>query len=65
MISPRAVALQGIGYRPRLVALQGFAPFETAPRPDVIPYGPGGLVFPQKKRRRRDKDDDVLMFLLR
>lgn len=65
MINARAVALQGIGFRPRLVALQGFAPYETVQKPDVIPYAPGGMVFPQKKRRRRDKDDDVLMFLLR
>lgn len=65
MLSPRAIALQGIGYRPRLVALQGFAQFDDVQKPDVIPYAPGGMVFPEKKRRKRDRDDDVLMFLLR
>jgi hypothetical protein len=65
MLSPRAIALQGIGFKPRLVALQGFAQFDDVQKPDVIPYAPGGMVFPEKKRRKRDRDDDVLMFLLR
>jgi hypothetical protein len=35
-------------------------------RPDVIPYGSGRLVKPERKLpARRDTDDDVLMFLLR
>lgn len=65
MLSSRAVALQGIGFRPRLVALQGFSPFDDVQKPDVIPYAPGGMVYPKKAPRKRDRDDDVLMFLLR
>lgn len=66
MISPRAVAVQGIGFRPRLVGLQGFAPFDGVQKPDVIPYAPGGMVYPKKKKpRKRDRDDDVLLFLIR
>lgn len=35
-------------------------------RPDVIPYGSGRTIHPQKTaRKRRDTDDDVLLFLLR
>ncbi|MFZ9372240.1 MAG: hypothetical protein ACO25M_10255, partial [Limnohabitans sp.] len=63
---PRAVALQGIGFSPRLVAVQGLRPFDDVQKPDIIPYGRGGMVFPEKtKKRRKDRDDDVLMFLLR
>lgn len=65
MLAPRAIALQGIGYRPRYVALQGLVPLDDTIRPDVIPYGRGGIVTPVKKKRRRDRDDDVLLFLLR
>lgn len=65
MLAPRAIALQGIGYRPRYVALQGFVPLGDTLRPDVIPYGRGGVVTPVKKKRRRDNDDDVVLFLLR
>ena len=65
MLSPRAIALQGIGFRPRLVALQGLYPQDDVQKPDVIPYGSGRMVYPERNKRRRDRDDDVLMFLLR
>lgn len=65
MLSSRAIALQGIGYRPRLVALQGLQPFDDVQKPDIIPFAPGGMVYPKPKLRKRDRDDDVLLFLLR
>lgn len=63
-LQSRPIAVQGIGITSRHVALQGFV--QLAERPaDVIPYGYGPMVYPEKKKRQRDKDDDVLLFLLR
>ena len=59
-LDKRGIAIQGVGFGPRLVGLQGLwkvthTPFE----PPVTPY------LPQRKKRRRDTDDDVLLFILR
>ncbi len=61
-IDSRAVALQGVGFTPRLVALQGFGALpQPAQRPEVIP-GFSRRYAPAKKRK--DTDDDVLMAFL-
>lgn len=67
MLDPRAIALQGIGFGALQTAIQGFGTEVIAPEPipDVIPYGSGRMVFPERKQKRRDNDDDVLLFLLR
>lgn len=64
MLNARAIALQGLGYGPRLVAVQGFA---RATPPIAYPSGGTGRRAQPRKlpAKRRDRDDDVLMFLLR
>lgn len=66
MLNARAIAVQGVGFGPRLTAVQGLSPFKivTPPTGDIIPYGSGRLVRPEVKRKRRDRDDDVLLFML-
>jgi hypothetical protein len=59
-LKPRAIALQGVGYSPRLVAVQGLWPVEEKRlEPPVTRH------LPQRKKRRRDTDDDVLLFILK
>jgi hypothetical protein len=57
-LTPLAVALQGIGYLQRLVAVQGLWPTDevVTPKPDFFPMG--------RIIRRRDTDDDALLFML-
>jgi hypothetical protein len=52
MIDARAVAVQGIGFSPRLVAVQGFGPIEVTPLPPV-----SGVVRGGGFRRQRDLYD--------
>lgn len=68
-MSKLSVALHGIGFGKKLMALQGFGKTDLEEEdPDLD----GGIVFrsvldvPRKKReRRRDTDDDaIFMFLL-
>lgn len=56
-VDPRAVATQGLGFAPRLVAVQGLCPAQTRP------LGPRPRI--RRERKRHDRDDDVLIFLLR
>lgn len=59
-LDKRAIAIQGLGFSPRLVGVQGLWPEERTPfEPPVTRY------LPQRKKRRRDTDDDVLLFILR
>lgn len=55
----RAIAVQGIGFSARLVALQGFGTYEPLPQPSLE-----RVSRPTRKRRHRDEDDDVLIFIL-
>ena len=63
-----AIALQGIGFGSKLIALQGFGEQVPAAEDD----DPGGIVvrpvlevLRKKRDRRRDTDDDaIFMFLL-
>lgn len=63
-----AVALQGIGFGSKLIALQGFGGQDPVSEDDDI----GGIVvrpvldvLRKKRDRRRDTDDDaIFMFLL-
>jgi hypothetical protein len=58
-LDPLAIATQGIGYSPLLVAVQGLWGVEDDKEP---PHKlPTGYV---SKRRRIDSDDDVLVFIL-
>jgi hypothetical protein len=62
-LDARAIALQGLGFGPRLTAVQGmYAP--SAESPDTgqatsIPFRPR-----PPRSKRHDRDDDVLLFLL-
>lgn len=63
---PRATAVQGVGFAPRVLALQGFAPVAETPGYSVGPGAPRRpLPRELPRRQRRDTDDDVLLFLLR
>lgn len=53
-LSPRAIALQGIGYTPRLVALQGL--WDVAGSGAVFMGGPQAVPYPRGSRRRRDEE---------
>lgn len=53
-LNPRAVALQGVGFSPRLMALQGFV-VADAPPPAFIDFGPGGWA-PKSKRVRQEPE---------
>lgn len=77
MLSPRAIALQGIGFEPRLVAMQGLAPF-TVTLPPVSGGGggaagvagyklPGATTYQDEERIRADiirEDEEVLAVLM-
>lgn len=64
MLIPRAIALQGVGYPPRLLALQGLYPVdeETPVDPNlvVMPF-----VLPRRRKKRRRLDEETLLFLIR
>jgi len=65
MLNSRAIAVQGVGFGPRLFAVQGFSAIRAVEPPvDIVPYSSGRLVRPDAKRKRRDQDDDVLLFML-
>lgn len=60
-LDPKAIAQQGLGFGPRLIAVQGL--WRVEPRVPVEP--PFVHRSSQRKKRRRDSDDDVLLFILR
>lgn len=75
-IAPRAVATQGIGYPPRLVAVQGLWPFgeELPEGDDAWPFiarrgrrwRPGEVEqvpLPPRKRPRRRRHDEELFVI--
>lgn len=53
----RGIAVQGIGFTPRLVGLQGLCLDERKVEPEPIHHVP-------RRKKRRDTDDDVLLFIL-
>jgi hypothetical protein len=57
-LDPRAIALQGIGSSPRLVAVQGLWPSEQQPQPLPPTHRAS------RKKPRKPDDDDVLLFML-
>jgi len=63
MISPRAVALQGIGFAALSIAVQGFTPVVQPPQPPT-PVVSGGLVsggharFETRPYKARDRGDE-------
>ena len=70
MLSPRAIAVQGIGFTPRLVSVQGLWPYEI---PVVTPPGAGSNYAPGARSRgdyrrpettKRQRDDDDLALML-
>lgn len=67
MLSPRAIATQGVGFGARLTAVVGLWPV-SVPDPQPQPgVGPGAYSLGRAVRRqsnRRDTDDDLLMLLL-
>jgi hypothetical protein len=71
MLSPRGIALQGIGFSPRLVSVQGLWPITVAPpvAPEVgSNYAPGARGStdyrrPEITKRQRDDDDLALMLV--
>ena len=66
MISPLAVALQGIGYSALLVAVQGFA-LTSEPDPTPTPsgsYAPVGGGGRRRRKRRHNLRDDEKAFIL-
>jgi len=70
MLSPRAIAVQGIGFSPRLVSVQGLWPIEVPVTPPDAGsnYAPGagrstGYRRPEITKRQRDDDDLALVLL--
>lgn len=60
-LEPRSVALQGFGFVPRLVAVQGLWPTATEPEPPQEQTLGGGQ---RLARRKPHRDEDVLLFIL-
>lgn len=64
-LDTRAIAVQGIGFGARLIAVQGFSPkSEQAELPTILPVAPGGMVKPKQKVRQRAREDDEFLVLL-
>jgi hypothetical protein len=64
-LDTRAIAVQGIGYGTRFIAVQGFSPkSEQAELPTILPFAPGGMVKPKPKVRKRSHEDDEFLVLL-
>lgn len=70
-LNPRAVAVQGIGFSPLLVALQGLLPSDEPPQPVVIGPGghpwhrhlvPGDLLVAQ--RQQLIEEDELMLLIL-
>lgn len=62
MLSSRAVALQGVGFSPALLALQGLVPREAIPvAPNVGGFGAGRQNKAWPKKRKRQPDDWLLL----
>lgn len=69
MLSPRAIAVQGIGFSPRLVSVQGLWPFDIpVTPPDIGSSLIGGVGGGTGRRRpeiiKRQRDDDDLALVL-
>lgn len=68
-LDPLIIALQGVGFGPALMAVQGLGDAADDPGPEQ-PTGRGWRAVPRPKRReaparRQDKDDDAaVLFLL-
>jgi hypothetical protein len=63
-LDAKAVALQGLGYKPKIVAVQGLLP--TQIEEDEEENFSLGVRFlhSRYRRRRRDEDDDLLVAVL-
>lgn len=67
MLSSRAIALQGIGYSPALVAAQGFLAVDEdstalpVATPDFSAPGSGRRWIERQRRRRRRRDEELHM----
>jgi hypothetical protein len=60
VISPRAVALQGLGYGALLTAVQGLASVAVIHQPAVV--GMSRRI--EVRSRRRNDDDEILLILM-
>lgn len=64
-LDPRALAVQGIGFASRVLAVQGFLSEEEKPALPPIYLRPSASASKKKKVvKRKDTDDDVLMLLM-
>ena len=59
MLSPRSIAMQGLGRGARHTALQGLVPETAAP-----PFVGGGGRPMRDVRRREDEDVEVLLYIV-
>jgi hypothetical protein len=62
VLSPRLIAMDGLGGGPRLVAVRGLWPAAAPVEPHHPDYS-GGLR--HRRRRRREEDEAILLALLR
>lgn len=63
MLTPRAIALQGVGYAPRLVALQGFAVVDGVEVFWDTSQGVAGQ-FKRREYNRLLRDDELVTDLI-
>jgi hypothetical protein len=64
-LDARAIAVQGIGFGPKLVAVQGFLPkAQDDEQEDNFSLGVRSINTRARRRRHRDKDDDLLVAVL-
>ena len=62
MLDVRAIAVQGVGSAPSVLAVQGFY-LQSQVQPETPPqFGPRPS--PRKRDDKRDVDDDILLFIL-
>lgn len=62
MLDARAIAVQGLGSAPSVLAVQGFYP-QAQMQPETPPQF-RSRPSPRKRDDKRDKDDDILLFIL-